>query len=182
MLLQLPLEMIPNEFKTWGDYKEAFRNPILQEIWAQIDSGMDTISRCLYVPCPHVSMKNSNSTMYQITVNAPEGVVLKSGDIMLFSAKGLNSREQIIQDRSFCAILYIVEVLPKYMLVRLSQNPFGGSLNTKNSYQIMYLASLKTYQSIWKVMNRCHRKISELCNLICTKNMNGVCPDISLLI
>ncbi|CAD6342768.1 unnamed protein product [Miscanthus lutarioriparius] len=97
--VKLPLEMIPNEFKTWGDYKEAFRNPILQEIWAQIDSGMDTISRCLYVPCPHVSMKNSNSTMYQITGNAPEGVVLKSGDIMLFSAKGLNSREQIIQDR-----------------------------------------------------------------------------------
>jgi hypothetical protein len=49
MLLQLPTETIPNEFGTWKEYKESFRNSTLEEIWHQIDLGMDTISTGLYV-------------------------------------------------------------------------------------------------------------------------------------
>jgi hypothetical protein len=177
MLLQLP-KMIPNEFKAWDDYKEAFHIPMLQEIWDEINSGMDTISRCQCVPCPEKHSESPN--VYRIKGNTEEGNVPKMGDVMLLSAEGLGSRDQIIHSRSFCTILVVLQVSTTDMIVRLSHWKFG-KMKKKSYYQIMHLANLNTYLSSWEVM-KCPRKSSELCNLRWTKNMNGVCPDISLLI
>jgi hypothetical protein len=178
MLSQLPEEMIPNEFGTWKKYKEAFRNPMLEEIWHQMDSGMDNISKVLHV---HFQCQTFQNT-YKIKLEAPRGNMPKKGDLMLLSARGLQSRDQIIKDGSFCTILVVMhmDMASGSMVVWPSHSPFGGKPDKKSSYQVMNLASLKTYESSWEVMMRDTRKSSGLCNLILTKNMNDVCTDISL--
>jgi hypothetical protein len=179
MLLQLPTETIPNEFGTWKEYKESFRNSTLEEIWHQIDLGMDTISTGLYVHSFETTTFRGQKT-YNITLKAPTWNMPKPGDLMLFTTSGLQSRDQIIKDGCFCAILVVCRLVSSMLVVRLSQLPFGGKPNQKSSYQVMHLASLKTYESSWEVMMRGSRKSSELCNLILTKNTNRVCTDISL--
>jgi hypothetical protein len=175
MLLQLPAGTIPNEFRTWEEYKEAFRNPMLEEIYHQIDSGMNTISSDLYVHfTDEYCGEKVNIKLKELTRNIP-----RNGDLMLLSARGLQSRYQIIKDGSFCTTLVVMQVKSKSIDVWLSDSPFGGTKNKKSSYQLMHLTNLKTYESSWEVMMSHSRKSSKLCNLILTKE-NQVCTDISL--
>jgi len=64
---------------------------MLQEIWDEINSGMDTISKCQCVPCPEKHSESPN--VYRIKGNTEEGNLPKMGDVMLLSAKGLGSRD-----------------------------------------------------------------------------------------
>ncbi|RLN07606.1 hypothetical protein C2845_PM11G05520 [Panicum miliaceum] len=79
------VEMIPNEFETWADYTNAFRNPTLVEIWHQINLGMDTISRGLYVDFYEDKQDSLWPNMYNIKlkVNTDDKAIEASMDVWL---------------------------------------------------------------------------------------------------
>ena len=181
------METIPNEFETWADYTKAFRNPTLEEIWHQIHLGMDTISKGLYVESYEKKPKFIGRNQYNIRFNVPTGKDIPiKGDLMLLSKRELQSRKQIINDGSFCAILVVMSTPQFYrdyvasMDVCLSQSPYEDNLNQQSSYQVTHLANLITYECCWEIMTRDSKESSEVINLILSRNDNGVCTDISL--
>ncbi|RLN00274.1 hypothetical protein C2845_PM06G25820 [Panicum miliaceum] len=175
----LQVEMIPNEFETWADYTNAFRNPTLVEIWHQIDLGMDTIFGGLYVDFYEDKQDSSWPNVYNIKLKVPKrgggDNMPKKGDLMLLSE--LNSRDQIIKNVSFCTILEVMKVntydeaVEASMDVWLSQSPYG-SINEQSSYQVMRLTNLATCECSCEVMMRDSKASPQISNLILTKN-NG---------
>jgi hypothetical protein len=74
----------------------------------QINSSMDTISRGLDVDWYERS-KNRRLNQCNIKLNLENGKNMPSkADLMLFSERGLESRDQIIKAGSFCTILVVM--------------------------------------------------------------------------
>lgn len=171
MLLQV--ETIPNKFDNHLVYTEAFQNPTLEQIWHQIDSRMDTISRGLDVDCYEWSKNCRRSNEFNIKLNLENGKNMpRKGDLMLFSERGLESREQIIKAGSFCTILVVNH--PTSMVVLMSHSPYGGSLNDQSSYKVMHPCNLTTFACSWAVMKGGCQDNTEIINLILTKNKENV--------
>jgi hypothetical protein len=171
MLLQV--ETIPNKFDNHLVYTEAFQNPTLEEIWHQIDSRMDTISRGLDVDCYEWSKNCRRSNEFNIKLNLENGKNMpRKGDLMLFSERGLESREKIIKAGSFCTILVVNH--PTSMVFLMSHSPYGGSLNDQSSYKVMHPCNLTTFACSWAVMKGGCQDNTEIINLILTKNKENV--------
>jgi hypothetical protein len=83
----LQVEMIPNEFETWADYTNAFRNPTLVEIWHQIDLGMDTIFGGLYVDFYEDKQDSLWPNVYNIKLKVPKrggGIICQNKEISCY--------------------------------------------------------------------------------------------------
>ncbi|KAL5648208.1 hypothetical protein ACJX0J_042563, partial [Zea mays] len=182
------VETIPNEFATWVGYTQAFRNPTLEEIWYQINSGMDTISRGLHIDCYERKPDSKWKNKYKIKLEVPKGKDMpRKGDLMLLSAREVEHRDQIIQEGSFCAILVVMsanhggdckaDCRATLMDVLLSQSPYGDNLSQSSSYQVMHLTNMTTYERSWEVMMNGSVESSILTNLILSKNNNRVDGD-----
>ncbi|KAL5648067.1 hypothetical protein ACJX0J_042422, partial [Zea mays] len=182
------VETIPNEFETWVGYTQAFRNPTLEEIWYQINSGMDTISRGLHIDCYERKPDSKWKNKYKIKLEVPKGKDMpRKGDLMLLSARELEHRDQIIQEGSFCAILVVMsanhggyckaDCRATLMDVLLSQSPYGDNLSQSSSYQVMHLTNMTTYERSWEVMMHGSIESSILTNLILSKNNNRIDGD-----
>jgi len=187
------VEPIPEEFQTCEQYKEAFSSSMLEEIFHQIDSAMVTISKGTNV---HYYEGKLDSNRCSVKLCLPEGKNSpRTGDVMLLSARKLESRDQILKDNSFCTILVVTWVgevckfdkvctsekcYTVWMDVLLSESPHEGSRD--KFYQVMHLANLKTDECIWQAMTNGFKDTSGVINLILSKSNNGVSIDISLFL
>jgi hypothetical protein len=99
------VEPIPKEFQTCEHYKKAFPTSMLDEICHQLNSAMVTISKGINVQHYDRKVGSSMPNMYEVKLCLPEGKDSPStGDVMLLSARELESRDQILKDNSFCTI------------------------------------------------------------------------------
>ena len=187
----MQVKEILKEFQTCKHYTEAFRSSMLEEIFHQIESAMVTISKGIDV---HYYGRNLNYDMpnkYSVKVCLPKGKNSpRTSDVMLLSARNLESRDQIFEDNSFCTILVVTWVSEEvcefekcftvWMDVLLSESPHEGSRD--KFYQVMHLANLKTDECIWQAMTNGFKDTSGVINLILSKSNNGVSIDISLFL
>ncbi|CAD6269487.1 unnamed protein product [Miscanthus lutarioriparius] len=104
----IEVKEILKEFQTCKHYTEAFRSSMLEEIFHQIESAMVTISKGIDV---HYYGRNLDCDMpnkYSVKLCLPKGKNSPiTSDVMLLSARNLESRDQILKDNSFCTILVV---------------------------------------------------------------------------
>ena len=169
----MQVKRIPFTFSSLKSYLESYASPLLEELRAEMSSGLESISTMPFVRISSIEEKNG-SDIYEISVasnsqvakscNQPECYAPSVGDIIILSDVKLGHISDIARDGKPCHIAFVTEggdedddtPPSKYVIIA------SGKIDTadgkrqdvkRNSLFAAYLLNIVTYIRIWRCLD-----------------------------
>ncbi|CAL5030416.1 unnamed protein product [Urochloa decumbens] len=167
------VKRIPSTFSYLKSYLESYASPLLEELRAEMSSGLESLSTMPHVRISSIEKKKGNK-IYEISVasdsqipkscNQPECYAPNVGDIIIFSDVKPGNIADITHNGKPLRIAFVTEggdedddsPPSKYVIIASGKiDASGGSCQNgkRNSIFASYLINIVTYIRIWRCLD-----------------------------
>ena len=169
----MQVKRIPFTFSSLKSYLESYASPLLEELRAEMSSGLESISTMPFVRISSIEEKKG-SKIYEISVasdsqaakscNQPECYAPSVGDIIILSDVKLGHISDIARDGKPCHIAFVTEggdedddtPPSKYVIIASGKIDAADGKRQdvkRNSLFAAYLLNIVTYIRIWRCLD-----------------------------